>query len=115
MRSPAIRSGWAWPGCMIKTPATTPAVNSNNPRIKGLPGRACRTSAQVDHATYDMSVARTFEIAVPPKALDYPPMCANCGTATSESLDVAKVFRRVSSGPDANPDTFVVEHAVAPF
>ena len=61
-----------------------------------------------------MSVARTLEIAVPLKALDYPPMCANCGTATSELLDVAKVFRRVSTGPDANPDAFVVEHARVP-
>jgi hypothetical protein len=60
-------------------------------------------------------VPTTVEIAVPPKALEYPPMCANCGTATSESLDVAKVFRRTSAGPDANPDSFVVEHTAVPF
>jgi hypothetical protein len=42
-------------------------------------------------------------------------MCANCATATSEFLDVAKVFRHVATGPDANPDSFVVEHAAVPF
>jgi len=60
-------------------------------------------------------VPRTVEIAVPLKSLEYPPMCANCGAATSESLEVAKVFRRVTEGPDAPPDTFVVERANVPF
>jgi hypothetical protein len=60
-------------------------------------------------------VARSIEIAVAPKDLEYPPMCANCANATSESLDVAKVFRRVDTGPDANPDWFVVERAMVPF
>ena len=43
-------------------------------------------------------------------------MCANCGNATSESLDVAKVFLRVAEpGNDTNPNTFVVEHVMVPF
>jgi len=42
-------------------------------------------------------------------------MCANCANATSESLDVARVFRRSDPGPDSGPDTFVVEHVMVPF
>jgi hypothetical protein len=35
--------------------------------------------------------------------------------ATSESFEVAKVFRRSSDGPDQNPDYFQVERVLVPF
>jgi hypothetical protein len=57
-------------------------------------------------------VSKSVEIAGVPKDLEFPPMCANCGNATSESLDVAKVFRRVS---DDGPDSFALERAMVPF
>jgi hypothetical protein len=41
-------------------------------------------------------------------------MCANCGNATSESLEVAKVFRHVDTSNDS-PDTFSIVRVMVPF
>jgi hypothetical protein len=60
-------------------------------------------------------VARTVEIAVALKKLEFPPMCANCANATSESLDVARVFHRYDPDSDSGPDSYVVEHVLVPF
>ena len=42
-------------------------------------------------------------------------MCANCGNATSESLEVAKVFRHVDKSNDNSPDRFSVARVMVPF
>jgi hypothetical protein len=42
-------------------------------------------------------------------------MCANCGNATSESLEVAKVFRHVDASNDGSPDTFSMARVMVPF
>jgi len=42
-------------------------------------------------------------------------MCANCGNATSESLPVAKVFRRVDESGKSASDRFAIARASVPF
>lgn len=42
-------------------------------------------------------------------------MCANCANATSELLDVAKVFRRVDNSGESRPDRFVISRTTVPF
>ena len=42
-------------------------------------------------------------------------MCANCGNATSESLEVAKVFRHVDESGESAPDTFSIGRVAVPF
>ena len=39
----------------------------------------------------------TVELAVPPKRLVFPPICANCGRPATEHLTIAKVFDRATT------------------
>ena len=57
----------------------------------------------------------SVEIAGRLKDLEFPPLCANCGNATSESLEVVKVFRRIDESGDSSPDRFVIERVPVPF
>jgi hypothetical protein len=61
------------------------------------------------------SAPRSAELAGPLDELEFPPMCANCGNATSESLDVAKVFRHVDNSGQSAPDTYAIARAMVPF
>jgi hypothetical protein len=60
-------------------------------------------------------MSRTVEIIGSPKDLEFPPVCANCGNATSESFEVAKVFRRAEQSSGSSPGPIVVKRVIVPF
>src|SRR5579883_2971707 len=62
-----------------------------------------------------LSAPRSVEIAGPLKHLEFPPVCANCGNATSESLEVAKVFVRGDPTVDRRSNTYPIVRVNVPF
>jgi len=60
-------------------------------------------------------MSRFVEIAGSLKELELPPECANCGNATSESLEVARGFRRAGKSGDSSSDRFVIARVWVPF
>src|SRR5262245_31204268 len=60
-------------------------------------------------------MSKSVEIAGSLKELELPPACANCGNATSESLEVARVFRRVEKSGDSSSDRLVIARVWVPF
>jgi hypothetical protein len=58
---------------------------------------------------------RSVEIAGPLHDLEFPPICANCGNATSESLEVAKAFGRLDESAEQRTDTYAIVRVKVPF